>query len=276
MAFLGRALGWMIGIGVLILVGVIAASSSGIVKNENLAFGVNLLMRFAGVPVATNNASNSLTWRQKMAVTVNTPRGPATGSAVSEGFIKKLDKFEGWPAGTQISARLTKGEATVVDLGDGKYLFALLPLDDARWYLPFYTFLPEFTPGYTGVHANRNFPTYFEAAQEFVTIKGPHPIPEAKRPRLVMFKELANPASVVEILPGTISDELGEGYSLASITLEITDESVTDGRVQALLPWLGDPRVMENRSVMNTLPIVARDSISGLLTDYSEQRYKRK
>lgn len=68
-------------------------------------------------------------WNQKLTVTIGTPNGDRVGSAVMSLSITYTPTL-GFPGG---SSTKISGEATVVDLGDGKYLFALInnPIDVA-------------------------------------------------------------------------------------------------------------------------------------------------
>ncbi|MBC8035622.1 MAG: hypothetical protein H7X89_00165 [Rhizobiales bacterium] len=199
-----------------------------------------------------------------MRVVVETPNGSQiTGEAVSEGFIKKLIGTERLGSGHVVGGRITHGEATVVDLGRGRYLFALLGTADESWYLPFYTFVEEFPKGYP----NDDKKTYVDAAHEFVQVKGPRPVPPQKYPSLVTFTDINDPKSAKEVDPNNLAATFGAGYSLKSITLEITDEAATDGVVQEILPWIGDATVMENPG-WKSLPIFNRETISQLLTDF--------
>lgn len=82
----------------------------------------------------------------------------------------------------------------------------------------------------------------------------------AERERL---KAAAKPES------NTSQLQSGKCYSLKSITLEITDEPVTTGRVEKVLGWLSDPSVMSNPGWKN-LPIDSRRAISQLLTKFPD------
>ncbi|MBI2718450.1 MAG: hypothetical protein HYX36_06770 [Rhizobiales bacterium] len=63
------------------------------------------------------------------------------------------------------------------------------------------------------------------------------PVPREFYPLLVTFGNLGNPASVREVKPSDLAASFGPGFALKSITLEITDEPVTEGRVESVLPW---------------------------------------
>lgn len=63
-------------------------------------------------------------WRQKLTLVVETPEGPKTGASVV-GISVTFRAFRPLPD-IPVSYYSYRGEATVVDLGDGRYLFALL------------------------------------------------------------------------------------------------------------------------------------------------------
>ena len=86
-------------------------------------------------------------------------------------------------------------------------------------------------------------------------------------PMLVTFSDINDPKSVKLVKPDDLASIFGPGYSLKSITLEITDEAVTEGKVEALLGWLTDPNIMENPG-WKSLPILSREAIGGLLTSF--------
>ena len=66
------------------------------------------------------------------------------------------------------------------------------------------------------------------------------PLSREDYPLLVTFTDINDPKSVKEVKPGKLSDAFGPGYSLSSITLEITDEQVTDGEIAKRLIWIDD------------------------------------
>ena len=55
---------------------------------------------------------------------------------------------------------------------------------------------------------------------------------------LVTFTDIADPATVREVSPDNLAASFGPGVSLRRITLGITKDRVTEGRVDKLLEWL--------------------------------------
>lgn len=121
-----------------------------------------------------------------------------------------------------------RGEATVVDLGGGRYLFALL--NDAE-RLALKVFNDEPVPqGANGI------PPW---AQRVVERRGETlEVPLEHYPVLVTFVDISGPASVREIDPSNLEEVFGEGVHLKRMSLSVTDEIVTERRVEPILPWL--------------------------------------
>lgn len=68
----------------------------------------------------------SWSWNQKLTVTIQTPEGLRSGSAVSAAWFQMTPKWAGVGDSAGASNSSLSGEAAVVDLGEGRYLFALL------------------------------------------------------------------------------------------------------------------------------------------------------
>tara|TARA_R110002020_G_scaffold6361_8_gene26874 strand:+ start:2085 stop:2747 length:663 start_codon:yes stop_codon:yes gene_type:complete len=166
---------------------------------------------------------NSSTWHQKLTVTVETPEGGKAASSVVSVTLRDTKGYE-WmtlPEARGARYELT-GEAVVLELAPGRYLFALLP------GLPFATkvFFPDEPP--------------VETAPKLAGMRASRELTPTQYPLLVTFADIEDPASVARVDPDDLAASFGEGYALSAITLAITDEKVTKGRVEAVLGWLGD------------------------------------
>lgn len=207
MMFLLKALGWTI---VLVIAAIVA---------------LLLYLRF-GTPVYD--------WHQKMTVTIETPNGPVSGSSVSAVRWKehaiKADGM-GWSFG------LT-GEAVVVDLGPSasrpRYLFALL--NGAGTYEYMGSVAAASLSGRKGRVINEALFAQIENREGAAA--NPIAVPAIQYPLLVTFGNIEDPASVKRVDPDTLAATFGPGYALTSVTLAITDEPVTRGRVEEVLGWL--------------------------------------
>lgn len=162
-------------------------------------------------------------WRQKLTLVVETPEGVRTGSAVAQvthWFHPAILPDAGSRNGS------LRGEAVVVDLGDGRYLFALLGWAKAL-------------DGAFGDRLPREYSLKERfRATEWLRGKGPAPVPFEALPRLVTFGDIDDPTSVMLVDPDDLAASFGEGYALRDVTLEITDAPVTSGVVEGVLGWL--------------------------------------
>lgn len=175
------------------------------------------------------------TIRYKMTVTVETPEGIKTGSAVREASRYTEPSILPEQGGTFV--RLVKGEAVIVDLGHRGVLFAALGSDDeARAVFR--------------VLNSKN-----------VTSPDDIDLPPANYPPLVFFKEQAQPKSIESVIDmGVCADPVtgvphsvkcikkdrceeafGAGTKLKSITIANTNEAPQFGKIKNYLPWFREP-----------------------------------
>ena len=126
-------------------------------------------------------------------------------------------------SGSGISQGL-QGESTVVEVAPGKYLFALLGGAQEIAVRTFYDRLPKNDA--------------LARQQAISELREARDVPRDYYPMLVTFSSINDPKTVREVKPDQFSSIFGPGYSLKSITLEITDEPVTEGRVEAMLGWI--------------------------------------
>jgi hypothetical protein len=164
----------------------------------------------------------SATWRYKMTVTVETPEGIKTGSAVREVHVRTEPKI--LPEQSPIHYSV-KGEAVTVDLGNNRYLFYTMATDHAflvlscAYGVDMYSF--EAIKYYSELKANRvSLLDKKCLASSFVT-----------------FKDIKDPETVIKVDPNNLSEPLGVGVNLKDITIEMTDEQVT-WDVGKYLDWL--------------------------------------
>jgi hypothetical protein len=175
----------------------------------------------------------SYTYRQKLTVVVQTPDGEKTGAAVTQ-VVASVGS--GGLNGHIVNYRV-KGEAAIVDLGNGRHLFALLSSGgeyDATEYWAMNAFYKRVMEQYpTGSVERLN--AFYTALPN---IKGSVELPIKDYPLLVTFDDISNPETVKEVKPNRLADIFGAGYALQSIVLEIVDEQASGENVARLLPWL--------------------------------------
>jgi hypothetical protein len=157
-------------------------------------------------------------YNQKLTVTVATPGGERIGSAVTN-IVTYLGQL---PMSGSAAETNIKGEATVVDVMPGKYLFALVGEETKSLAVRLWPGGPR--------ESSDAFMARIERKRETVVL------PPKLYPMLVSFKDITDPTSVFEVKPDDLASAFGAGYALKSITLEITDEPVTEGVVEKVLP----------------------------------------
>jgi hypothetical protein len=163
-------------------------------------------------------------WHQKLIVTVNTPNGEVAGSSVSKVGISFAE--DTWLAPVYAYSAGQTGEAVVVEVAPGKFLFALL--NDRQRLLAFRVFFDD------NAEASPNK----KQAIEIQNSRKSADLQANQYPTLVTFTDINNPRTVKIVDPMRLSEAFGAGYSLKSITLEITDEAVTEGQVIKIARWL--------------------------------------
>jgi len=173
-------------------------------------------------------------WNVKVTVNVDTPEGVRTGYSVVRVGVRKYSGLQR-KFGYAYGAGVIEGEAVVVDLGDGRYLFALVVAGNMAYRaseVVFDDLLPE-----------------EDAARyrKMQRLRVRREVPREMYPLLVTFDDINDPKTVKRVDPDNLEATFGAGYRLKSITLEITDEPVTKGRVEKVLGWLGNYKIRKYR-----------------------------
>ncbi|MEN3792836.1 hypothetical protein [Fulvimarina sp. MAC3] len=187
-----------------------------------LSFSVFLLNLVPGCDAAE--------WRQKMVVAVETPEGLKTGESVVEirfsaNRSESVKALPGAKAGWK-----PRGEAVVVDLGERGTLIALLKSAEgfAGDAGPNATFTFSETPAYAGSEEGI-------AAVLAEPLGVPVDVPRVAYPLIVTFDDISKPETIRQVDPDDLAASFGEGVRLKSLTLERTDEAVTDGSFPELI-----------------------------------------
>ncbi|MCY1126954.1 hypothetical protein OU426_08815 [Frigidibacter sp. RF13] len=203
-----------------------------------------VLLAFVAL-LALAGCKERYTWRQKMTVTVETPSGEVSGSSVSE--VSWQEKLFYFPDGFHWNHDET-GEAVVVEVTPGRYLFALLKSKDTTEYLG--SVAPASISGQQGRVVD---PALFdEVRDKRDRAAGVIVVPDYQYPLMVTFADLTDPTSVALIDPADLAASFGAEVMLKSVTLEVTGEPATKGRVEALLNWIG--QYPETRLIRNAAP----------------------
>ncbi|OQP87054.1 hypothetical protein BTR14_06325 [Rhizobium rhizosphaerae] len=183
-----------------------------------------LLLFLAAIGLFLAVVWNGYEWHQKLTVTMDTPNGPLSASSVQQ--MRLSDKRGPWnpPEGSGVSFTLS-GEAVVMELAPGRYLFALL------------TGVPSLGrllhPKMDVIDAAKLLERGEAEAYRSVTLS------RRDYPLLVTFGDMNDPASVQRVDPANLEASFGPGYRLQSMTLALTEEPVNTGRVKKVLAWIG-------------------------------------
>ncbi|MEP3197151.1 MAG: hypothetical protein ABJO57_04715 [Lentilitoribacter sp.] len=155
--------------------------------------------------------------KYKLTYEVQTPTGLRSASSIV--FVRREDTTR-LPLPSTGVGHSVQGEAVVIDLEDEKYLFSLI--EENAYALPQNTFSSFLKDGMGNV----------ELTRVLSKAKPSAPLSPEYYPLLVTFDDINDPTSVKEVDPANIAATFGPGFSLQSITLEITDDPVTEGEVE--------------------------------------------
>jgi len=193
-----------------------------------------LLGLLSVVLLVLTGCSPSETWNQRLTLVIETPQGEVRGAVVQRidwegtGAIGKA-LFDGVDP-SSASVRVT-GEALAVEVVPGRWLFALLKGGEG-WQGE-----PGLNAGFAIAVPRGHFAKSAEGVREIVGFPKDTPVelPREAWPMLVMFDDITKPETVREVNPEDLAAVFGEGVRLKAVTLEITEEAVTEGRVEGVL-----------------------------------------
>lgn len=174
------------------------------------------------------------TWHQKLTLILATPQGEVSGSSVvrvafsgkNRLILRDLDS---------VSLSL-RGEAAMVEVLPGRWLFALLKDQDELIYS---NVMDQQADGHIGLE--EAIPVILDQTERLtLDPKAKTSTDYAPRfPILVTFDDITKPETVRQVDPLNLEASFGPGVSLKAVTVQVTNEPVTEGRVKALLGWLG-------------------------------------
>lgn len=198
---------------------------------------VRLLSLLCVAALLLTGCSPSESWNQRLTLVIETPDGDVRGSVVQRidwegtGALGKA-MFSGVDS-SSTNVRVT-GEALAVEVVPGRWLFALLK-GGSGWQGE-----PGLNAGFAIAVPRGHFAKSPEGVREIVGFPKDTPIeltPEAW-PMLATFDDITKPETVREVDPADLAAVFGEGVRLKAMTLEITEEAVTEGLVEGVLGWL--------------------------------------
>lgn len=163
-------------------------------------------------------------------IILDKPQGEVRGSTVLKVHFSHTYGSLLVPAAKGFGGGVSQDEATVVDLGDERYLFVLLGGETAQLREAHRAAYDAARKGGDGWIRR-----WMTALKQQTT---PRPLPPENYPMMVTFGDLSDPASVARVDPADLAATFGAGFALREITLEITDNPVTEGVVEGVLGWL--------------------------------------
>jgi len=131
------------------------------------------------------------------------------------------------------------GEAIPIDLGDGRYLFSLLSGGDGIRIEGWNNAYHSMTHDKFLMVAFRDYAVFaYDILANFRILKEKKPaveVPAYILPKLYISSELNEPEAFVYVKPNELD---GFGIKIRRVTLAVTDEKMTQGRILRILPWL--------------------------------------
>jgi len=202
----------------------------------------------------------TVSWHQRLTVIVETPAGERRGSSVTEVTNTEWHGPLVPPEAGGI-VPVYRGEAVVVEVLPGRYMFALLKGTKPDGDAPFWVYAAYDLEGPSDLAEK----TYVKkmAKVKRQPLDTPVPLPPIAYPILVTFDDITRPETVRAVDPANLAAEFGSGVNLTGITLEVTDAPVTEGPVEAVLGWFYSPEYWTNPGWAN-LPVFVKDVISGI------------
>ncbi|MGH1354061.1 MAG: hypothetical protein ACRBBS_03125 [Thalassovita sp.] len=182
-------------------------------------------------------------WYQINTITIQTPNGPVSGTGTERVKLRispnaVLSGPLGWTYW---------GEGAVVDLGNGKFVFALIELgtydvwDIRKSYHPDVRIRIaldrlELVPRLE----IQNGKPWFNAMMD---INYPIELDGPEIPTLVAFKDINDPSTITELKSqANFHAVFGEGYSFVKAELEVVKEAKLQSQVLQALPWVAAKR----------------------------------
>ncbi|MGP0591296.1 hypothetical protein ACTRXD_01990 [Nitrospira sp. T9] len=187
------------------------------------------------------------TWHQKMTLEVEADGQRYTGSSVVEVSWRKNDPI-GAANGPEWIGGI-RGEAPYLEVPGHGVLFGLISFAGNSSYA-----------ADLATQVITDWKGWARGPQEFSLAKTAEgqtlTIPHDRYPLLVTFSDITDPKTVQQVDSTNLAATFGPGVSLKRITLEITDEPMTEGKIEQVLGWLGphpEPTLGHSKDIFNPI-----------------------
>jgi hypothetical protein len=190
------------------------------------------ILLLAAFLLLTACKSEFFAWNEKLTVVIETPTGNVLGEAVYAAEVEFWGKR--WAMANQQSSQLY-GEAIPITLSDGRVLF-VLKASGGR------------AEGAFQQELNLPGPSLYRAISASED-RAPRPIASYSLPDFAWFPDPSDPESLTLIDPQNLAQTFGPGHALREVSIALTDEPVTYGRIDGLLPWTGKPTDIVTQSL---------------------------
>lgn len=172
--------------------------------------------------------------RYRLMLEVRTPEGIKTGSSVLQNDFWGASII---PLPGDIGGSGYIGEAPTVDLGGGRFLFALLCGPD--WQRDVFGIVSAVL-SYSELKLGRPDDSLMQRMKKANETKPSAKLGRGQYPILVTFTDVNEPKSVIEVARNDLAASFGAGYALEEITFQVVDQQtpLTTG-IRQRLKWLG-------------------------------------
>lgn len=175
-------------------------------------------------------------WNQELIVTVKTPQGIKKGSSITLNEVR-LWPHRLWPY-NKINAKAIfhdwTGEATVVNLGDDKYLFALI--GQPGFFSPVQLFKNSIDGRF-----GAKFGDLLQAYPNIYRLNASSPIGSHRYNLLfVIFTDINDPTSIQIVDYDKLENYFGAGYIITRLSIGNSGKNVTQGKIKKVLSWMDD------------------------------------
>lgn len=177
-----------------------------------------LALLTGGMASVLSGCGRSQAWlRYRLTVEVNTPSGVSIGSSVLECTLYGPSMI---PLPGDIGGSGNIGEAPTVDLGSGRFLFAVLA--DPLYRRDLFSIVSKVL-AYPELKLGPPNEGMQERMKKAAATKSSVMLLRRDYPMLVTFANVSNPSSIAEVSPDNLAAAFGVGYSLKRITFEAVD-----------------------------------------------------